>query len=222
MRKVSVILAILSLFLITLCGCNKVNPLYDSVSELRETVFNGSCDCLTLKASYGFKETPFNNDAKVSERVYALSFYLIDKESENVAYSISFDFNGKTYTADFKLNPIKDTVSAIVEIENFNLKEFTATVSFGGEHHEIVLKTTVPENTISYKTALDHLYNEQNSLIKNYTDENGVFNAEIHMRIVIKDEKSYWYIGIATGNEHLKALLIDGFTGELLAIREVF
>ena len=120
------------------------------------------------------------------------------------------------------MDPVKDIVSAMVEIENFNLKEFIVTISFGGERHEILLKSIVPENTISYLTALDHLYNKQSDLIKAFSDENKNFNAEIHIRIVVKNEKPYWYVGIASGNERLKAMLIDGFSGELLAVREVF
>ena len=222
MKKVSIILAILTLSLFTFCGCKKVNPLYEHVSELRQTIFVGSCDNLTLKAGYGFKETPFINDKKVSEKVYFLDFRLLDKENEDISYSLSFDFNGKSYTSNFKLDPVKDIVSAMVEIENFNLKEFIVTISFGGERHEILLKSIVPENTISYLTALDHLYNKQSDLIKAFSDENKNFNAEIHIRIVVKNEKPYWYVGIASGNERLKAMLIDGFSGELLAVREVF
>ncbi len=222
MKKTSIFLAILSLCLFSLCACKKVNPLYEHVSELRQIIFVGSCECMTLKAGYGFKETPYANDKKVSEKIHYLDFRLLDKENEDVSYSLNFEFNQKTYSANFKLDPVKDTVSAMVEIENFNLKEFTVTVSFGGEHHEILLKSIVPENTISYTSALDLLYNKQNDLIKSFNDENGNFNAEIHVRIVVKDEKPYWYIGIASGNERLKAMLIDGFSGELLAIREVF
>lgn len=222
MKKISIILVLLTLILCNLFGCKSVNPLYNRVSELRENIFVGSCECTTIKAGYGFRETPFNNDKKVSERVYLLDFRLLDKESQDVSYNINFTHNGKIYSANFKLDPIKDTVCASVEIEDFNVKEFTVTLSFGGEHHEVLLKSIVPENTISYKTALDHLYNSQDLLVKNYTDENGNFNAEIYVRIVVKDEKSYWYVGIASGNERIKAMLIDGFNGEILAIREVF
>lgn len=221
MRKLSIILAVLTMFLLSCSACDKPNPLYNSVSDLRETIYLGNIDNLTIKAGYGFKESPYSNDAKVSIRVYALTFHLIDKESENTSYSLSFEFNKNSYSTEFKLNPVSDTICASVEIEDFNLKEFPVTLSYAGERQEILLKSIVPENTISYKTALDHLYNKQNSLIQTYIID-GNFNAEIHVRILVKDEKPYWYVGIASGKDHLKAMLIDGYSGELLAIREVF
>ncbi len=222
MKKISIILAVFTLFCFSLTACNKTNPLYNSVSDLREIIYTGNTENINLKASYGFKESPYSNDAKVNARIYSLTFHLMSKENENTTYFLSFDFNNNTYSSQFKLNPVSDTLCATVEVESFNLKEFYITLSYGNERHEILLKSILPENTISYTTALDHLYNEQNSLLKYYTDENGNFNAEIHVRILVKDEKPYWYVGIASGGNRLKALLIDGFTGELLAIREVF
>ena len=42
------------------------------------------------------------------------------------------------------------------------------------------------------------------------------------VKVIVKDDKPYWYVGIASGGGNLKALLIDGFSGEVLAIREIF
>ena len=42
------------------------------------------------------------------------------------------------------------------------------------------------------------------------------------MRVIVKDQLPYWYVGFASGNEQLKALLVDGINGEVLAIREIF
>ena len=53
-------------------------------------------------------------------------------------------------------------------------------------------------------------------------DQDGNFNAELYMRVIVKDQLPYWYVGFASGNEQLKALLVDGINGEVLAIREIF
>ena len=42
------------------------------------------------------------------------------------------------------------------------------------------------------------------------------------MRIFVKDLKPYWYIAIANSENKLKAMLIEGFSGELLAVKDVF
>jgi hypothetical protein len=216
---------IFCLFLLTFSifalACKTENPLYSAVSELRYNLYSGNSENYKLDACYGFKETPYSNDAKVSEKVYALIFRLFDKETDGAAYSIAIIHGGKNYSADFKLNPVTHTVTARIEIENFNEKQFIATLKKAQESEEITFNSIVPEKTMNYRTALDCLSKEQTALIARYTDENGNFNAEIHARIVVKNEHPYWYIGIAS-NDGLKALLIDGITGKTLAMREIF
>ena len=92
----------------------------------------------------------------------------------------------------------------------------------GSAPEVITLKSILPKNTIDYKKALDFLYKDQQNLIKAFCDESGAFNAEIYARIVVKNDKPFWYVGIASGNGNLKALLVDGFSGKTLAIREIF
>ena len=223
MKKALCLLTIICcLILSCFAGCTKQNVLLNSVSELRYMLFDGQSENYTIKACYGFNEVPINNDATVGNKVYRLTFRLLDKELEDITYSLTFELNGETYKTDFKLNPITDTVTAQVEIENFNEKQFNVTVCAGSQNETVVLKTIVPEKTISYQTALDCLAKEQKNLISAYTDENGNFNAELFVRLVVKNGAPYWYVGIASGGNKLKALLIDGLSGKTLAIREIF
>lgn len=203
-------------------ACSKSFTLDGNVSELRSCLYEGKSDTLHLKAGYGFKETPFVNDGKVGDTAYILTFKLIEKETEKINYNLSFSFNETVYNGTFKLNPVTNTMTCAIEIDGFNLKEFTVQISFAGNSESITLKSIVPENTISYSNALKLLQKNQGALISHYTTEDGVFNAEIYARILIKDRAPYWYIGIASGNDNLKALLIDGVSGEVLAIREIF
>ena len=221
-KLLSILTVVCCLFLCYFTGCAKQNPLLSSISELRLMLFEGQSENFTLKACYGFNEVPLNNDAQVGQKIYRLSFRLLDKEMEDVAYSLTFDYLGKTYKTDFKLNPVSDTVTAFIELENFNEKEFSVTVNAGSESQTVKLKSIVPEKTISYESALNALQKEQKNLVSAYTDENGNFNAELIVRLVVKNGAPYWYVGIASGNNRLKALLIDGFTGKTLAIREIF
>ena len=207
---------------ITFFGCAKVNPLYNRVSELRSHLFIGNSEHFSIAACYGFKETPFNNDAVLGEKVYSLHFKIDNEFNQNATYSLSFNLYEKEYSLDFKFNPVTHNLSAAVELENFNEKQFSVTVSSGGISELITLTSIVPDGTIDYKTALDYLYQNQRPLVDSFIDENGDFNAEIYTRVIVKDDKPYWYVGIASGGGNLKALLIDGFSGEVLAIREIF
>lgn len=204
------------------CGCKPTNPLYDHVSELRSNIFQGSNDDYVIRAAYGYREKPYSNDGEKHDHEYKLMFKLIDKETDDVTYTVSLTYQGQEYKSDFSLNPVKHDLVAEISIDNFCLKEFEINISTASTTKTFKLKSILPENTISYTTALDYLYKNQRAMIDALTDENGNFNAEIFERITVKNGKPYWYIGIATGHGNLKALLIDGFTGETLAIREIF
>ncbi len=223
MRKICVfVCAFLSVFCSFLYACKPVNPLYDRVSELRCNIYEGSFDQLTVIAHYGFKETPFDNDGKPCKKVNLLTFKLQGSYNDGATYTLLFENGEKKYSCDFKLNPVNHTLSASVEVDNFSAHTFSVNIICGADNKKVDMTSILPENTIDYKTALDYLYNGQKDLISAYTDQNGNFNAEIYARIIVRDNKPYWYIGIASGNGNLKALLVDGFSGKLLAMREVF
>lgn len=213
---------VLSVFAVFFVGCKNENPLYEHVSELRCCIFEGTSENFHLKSCYGFRETPYNNDGAIGSKVWSLVFKLENKETENATYLLNFSFNDVDYELNFKLNPVTHSVTASVEIENFDCKDFSVTVSSGSLSETVIMKNTVPEKTMDYKGALDQLYTNQKELVNAYTDKDGNFNAEIYARIVVKNQKPYWYVGFASGNGNLKALLIDGFSGETLAIREIF
>lgn len=221
MKKIKLFSFLLVVFAIFSCSCKTVNPLYSAVSELRSELYSGNSHNYKIEACYGYKETPYHNDNKVSEKVYALLFRLIDKETDGATYSIELVHGGKTYSANFKLNPVSHTLTARIELENFNQKEFSATLKKAQETELITFTSIVPEKTISYRTALDGLSKTQTALIERYCDENGKFTAEIHARIIVKDQHPYWYVGIVK-SDGIKALLVDGFTGKILAMREIF
>lgn len=222
MKKFFLFLIVFTCFTLSFSACKQDNILLSNVSEARYNLYQGQSQNFSIKAGYGFKETPFINDGKVGKTINVLSFKLLDKEVDDTTYTLQFDFNQTEYKGVFKLNPITSTVTCEIEVDNFDLKEFTVKISSGAESESVVLKSTVPDTAISYSTALDYLVKNQSSLISHYTDTNGNFHAEIYMRILVKDGSPYWYVGLASGKDKLKALLIDGISGETLAIREIF
>ena len=223
MKKIISILCLILCFSFIFCfGCKQKNPLVDCVSELRCDIFEGKSQNFSIKCSYGFKETPYKNDALVGQKVYMLCFRLLDKELDGATYVLSFDFNGQTYTKEFKLNPVSHAMTCEIEVDDFNLKQFPIKVSYGSITEEINLLSILPEKTIDYLTALNYLYNDQKNLINAYIDKDGNFKGEIYVRVIVKNQHPYYYVGIASGADNLKALLIDGLTPKVLAIREIF
>ncbi len=221
MRKKLVFLIVIFCCFSLLFGCSKKTTLNEYVSELRSNCYESLDNDLKITAGYGFVEENNAPDGSVNKRYYLLTFRLFGVQTENVTYTLSLKHNGKDYSQTFKLSPVLHGYTAGIEIDNFNANEFEITLSNGSNTTIVHMKSTLPKNTISYKKALECLQDKQSNLIKSYYDENGKFTAEICAKIIVKDAHPYWYIGLSTKNS-TKALLIDGFNGELLAIRDVF
>lgn len=223
MKKIYIHLCLLlCAFLIILPACNTQSDLINHVSELRSDVFFGQNQTYSVKAGYGFKETPYNNDAKVSQKVYQLTFILLNRQADPATFSLTFNFKDKEYNALFKLNPISHALSATVNVEGFDLKSFEVIIRRDSDSQTVTLNSLLPADTITYQQALDNLEKNQKDLIDSYRNSDGNFCAEIYVRVLVKDQKAYYYVGFASGNQNLKALLIDGKSGKVLAVREIF
>ena len=224
MKKSRIILPLLTIFitLSCLCACNDKLDLTTSISNLKCNAYESQDSEYKILANYGFKEKQNSKDGKVGDKIYLLSFKLLEHALDNTTYFITLSFNNVEHKCTFKLNPISHTLDTSVEIDNFNLNEFDITLHYGSNNDIITMKSILPENTISYTEALDHLINQQSDLLNLYIDQNGNFNGEIIMRVLVKDKHSYWYIGLCDTEGKLKALLIDGFDGKVLAARDIF
>lgn len=220
MKKFVLFLICLILPCTFLCSCKSQNNLDGFVSELRSNCYKSVDSNLTIKAGYGFIEQQPNLDGKVGEKIYVLKFKLTGGQTENVTYHVSLNFNQTEYFSTFKLNPISHSLTAIMQIDNFNLSQFEITIKYGSDSQTVKMQSILPENTITYSNALSCLQQSQSQLLKTFYQD-GKFCAELCLRVLVKDNHPYWYVCISS-KEISKALLIDGFTGEVLAIRDVF
>ncbi|MBQ6727787.1 MAG: hypothetical protein IJQ87_02500 [Clostridia bacterium] len=216
MRKIIVLLLI---FTCTFAGCKQPDPYLNYVSEVRQEIYEGAADSAKITAVYGFCETPYLNDGKTGDIIYGLTFrlHIVPDETKRV---IKFTNGDREYSAPFILDEITSEYRATVEIKADMGKEFAAALIIGDTTVPVVFKSIVPDNCITYETALKALENKQSALLNSYMKD-GNFSAEIYMRVFVKDGAPYWYIGIAAGKDRLKALLIDGVSGELLAVRDI-
>ena len=201
-------------------GCKSQPTLDNFVSELRSNCYQSVDGEFSISAGYGFAEKMPNLDGKTTQRIYALVFRIKDLPNENVTYHIALNFKGKEYKSTFRINPITHTLMAIITVDSFNVNEFDVTLSYSSTNQVIKMKSTLPKGTISHSKALLYLQKHQRELINSYY-VNGEFNAEICLRVIVKDNHPYWYVGLSSP-ESTKALLIDGFSGEVLAIRDIF
>lgn len=196
-------------------GCKKNEfSLANYLSELRENVYAGKSESYNVKAEYGFKKD--NN-----EKIYQLDFMIKDIIDTNVNYTVCFQIGEKNYQKAFSFSPVRNCLYANVEIDCFTNDCLDITIKKANESESITLNSIVPKDTMNYITALGYLYSQQKTYIDTYIKD-GVFCGKLIVRVVVKDNKGYYYIGLENESGKLKAMLIDGTNGELLAIRDVF
>lgn len=205
---------------ITLVGCTKENKLLPFVSELREDVYIGESNNYKLKAHYGFSETPIDRDGNAGAHTRKLTLMLLDRDGGDIKVNATLNLVDTPQTETFALNPITFLWSAQFNADVME-KQFSVTITENGVSEEITLTSELPENTLSYKSALDALCKSQPELINAY-NTNGTFGGEICMRVLVRNEKPYWYVGLTDKNGRTRALLIDGFTSEVLAVKDIF
>ena len=205
---------------LTILGCKKEEPLLYYISELRQDIFEGKSDDFLLKAHYGFKEEVHLLDNKRENTKYMLTIILDQIPiSYYTEYTLNFNYHDIQYTGVFKFNPNSEKLSVNFNINNFTEKEFKVTLSYAGNNKEIPLTSIVPKDTVPYTEILSVLREKQSTLIESLTKD-GEFSAEIILRIIVKDEKAYYYVGFYKDNR-LKAFLIDGKNKEILTMRDI-
>ncbi len=213
MKKFTIVLFSFVLILCVGLGCANKLSLAESVTELQSELYAGQSQSYNLKASYGYK-------TQNGEKVYHLTVKMSDKTQDNATYTLSLNHNGESYQTTFALNPVSDCLTAKIEVENLTQKTFDVTIYASSSSETVTLSSILPSDTADYTTALNSLLKSQSALISNYCDGE-VFTGKIVMRILVKDGLAYWYVGLE--NERgVKALLIDGKTLEVLAIRDIF
>lgn len=225
MKKLFIVLILTfsCLFSGVLGGCNKKpEGLSRYVSELRCELYEGVSENYTLKASYGYKEIDYVNDGKVGAVSSTLIFRLENKALEETTYTLCFEHNGKTYEGRFELSNTDNALILIINIEDFSEKSFTVSLGTLEQKEEVCLNSIIPQGTMTSEQALESLCKTQKEMVDSYYNEQGEFGAEIYLRVMVKKDKAYWYVGFASGNGKLKAFLLDGASGDVLAIREVF
>lgn len=214
-----VFLSIFLTFFWVFSGCASKNPLLDSVSQLNSNLYLGESQNYLVSAYYGFSENPATLDGKVGSIEYQFRIILQNVEISNQTYSVSFDYDGATYKKDLEQNLVSNKLEAKFNIENFNLNNLEITVFLAESSEKVQLNSIVNSTCKSYLNVLDKLYASPEIISPYLVD--GKMTAEIHLRILEKNGKNYYYVGLIK-KSNVKAFLMDAETLEVLAVRNVF
>ena len=202
-----------SFFVLSLSACKYDSDLKNTITEERSDIFCGTSENIALSCAYGYTGNP--------EKVYALTFKLDVDPTTEISYSVTVNLD-KTYTEKFSFNPVSHALTAKVFAKLDDIKSFDAIISFGSSKISVSLFSLKPENTLSVSEALTILKKTQPSLINSYINDRGEFDATLCVRLTVKSEHPYYYVAFTRPSGDKKALLLDGFTAEVLAVRDIF
>ena len=218
-KKVLIVISVLTILCpIVFYGCGKV-ALTQYISELRYDILTGENDLYKLKAYLYESEQPLIEDGIVGEKKFFVRFYLYGEDTENFTFKVKFTLD-KEYDRTFTLNGFNGTLSCEIQTSKISSSKLDVTLSKGSDVYNIALSSAIPSGTINVYQTLAVIEKEQSALINNFSDSAGEFSAEISARILIKNDKPYWYVAFIT-SLNKKAFLVDG-NGNILAIRDVF
>ena len=210
--KISVILMAFFISCLFFGGCYNSKFLEEKVVYFKSDILSGEQNDISVTCNNYWKKV---ND----EKVYCLSFYLNGLVSANVSYYISFNLNGKDYTEKFAFDPLYSNIHDNFTNANLKQKELNVEINYGNEKVLINLKSVIDKNVISIKQALNSLQQNQQGLIKHYTDKNGNFTANIILKISVINQKCYYFLEFNGDNVKNVAFLLNALNGEVLAIR---
>ncbi len=220
MKKLLIFLSLILTISLFGTGCKKQLDLYTYVSDARTDILMANTKTLSLKAETGFKESPLVLDGVKNKTSYYLTIYILDGYNDNVTYSISFNINNVEYKGKFDLSKTTSKLFVTFELDS-TVSQITAQLNSGNVNERVEFKSIKPDGTKNARDGLNSLLTSQPDLISNYTVD-GVFMGEIAVRLLVENNKAYYYVGLTDVKGKTKALLIDSETFEVLAIRQIF
>ncbi len=195
-------------------GCSSPYGKYeDKISEIRNHVFEGSCENFTVTAVSGEREHPFEIDGVPGERV---NFTVITVKPRvfdiTAAYDYTITHDGKEYTGQFVRHPFNETYSAEINVKI--TKDFV--VAINGDGCEVSMTSVKSGKFISAEKAFDVALKKLKSTVKKMD------KYEIYLRLtknpVNEEEGYYWYVAFVDG-ENTYAALIHPESAQIVAFK---
>lgn len=203
----------------TAVACKKDVPLSERVSSVKTDIFKGDYDGLTVTAELYYGEYPEIRDGKVGDKQTSLVFTVPLSEPDK-SYSVTMNYDGKLFAENFIYDGVKNALVATIFPEGFDKKTFSAKITLSSSVKEVTFSSIVKGDCLSYEKILSALYERQKTFIESFYDGDEL-NAEIILKISVVSEKIYWFVAVWGENGKGKAMLFDGVTADVLAVKDV-
>lgn len=224
MKKKLLFFTILAMCLFTLSACgNSKFDLANYLIEERNNLFTAEDELYNVSLSSGLRESDYNFDGVVSEKVDFAVLTLMRNDScplSNDNYTYIVTINEETFTGMLEKSPVDNSYAVDLEINVPDDAAINVSISFTGYTFNQDLVNTSNIFTVDKQAALEIANKELKEEVKNLTADNS--KVEVVMKI-LKDYSTadvknyYWYVGAISTNGETSGVLIDANTGEVIA-----
>lgn len=214
MRKFILTALLAVLALVPLSGCKKKINYADYISEKRTAVYIYEGDDISVKIHFTEREQPYAADGiKGKLGPVCEVFVKLPKTSEEVNVSLlghSGEMNYSATDGDYRLTFTQtepETDYADVEL------------GYDGKTESFRTLSVKYKGVLSCEQALGCVIEHDKKLFDALTSGNK-FNAEIFVRL-LSDDGCYYYVGVCDRDGNIKAFLVDGEKGKIIATKEL-
>lgn len=198
-------------------ACQRKTDYFSYVSELRDNVFLGECEALSIRVFSLIKESPYLTDGIPCETNVRTEVY-VNAPSADKACAISFSVGENTFSGEMSYDNVKGEYFYAEPVSSADLSSIEFSVTYGENTYTITANSVKESLTLTPKDALNIVVDAEPELFSSMTDKYG-FTGEIYMRLIY-EETPFYYVGVIERNGQVTALLLNANTGKIIAKRQ--
>lgn len=223
MKKQVLLLLFLSFSIMLFSSCaSKFHLAKDNIAEVRTVLYEASNDRVSVTYMCGYREEEYiiNGYATPLIEFGVLTFDFEDIRLDNDPM-FALIIGTTRYDGSLEQNPFNNTF--VVDIKKIAVaNNIIATFISGNIQEELVLKKVNKDWDVDHEKALEIACNKLSSALHDF-EKDGIFLGECYIKIVndteIGDQEYYWYVNIVGRTGKSCSVIINPYTGDILAQR---
>ena len=195
-------------------GCSRQVNYGGYVSEKRSDTFVYQDDDVTIKLHCTAKEQPYNTDGICGDVTDLIEIFVtLPKNPQELTVNCGGLGGEMNYQAT------QNGYSLWFTAPPFDKKSVEVTLIADGESKSYTALTVRYDGVMSCEQALSCVIEHDKTYFDALTS-NGLFDGEIFIRLLY-DDGCYYYVGVCDKQKKIKAYLVDGERGKIIATKEL-
>lgn len=217
MRKLPIFTLIIAALCTAACllsACGKNIDYSKYVSERRSNIYVYEDDNVKIKIYCSEKEQPYCADGIKGEVTpFCEAMVTLPKNPEEVYISFCGHEGEMNYQA------VENLFYLSVSAEDFKTDEIEVTLTCNDESKTYTALSVKHSGVMTCDEAVKCVAEHDKELFASLT-QNGLFDGEIFVRLLY-DEGCYYYVGVCDKSKQVKAYLLEGERGIIIATKQI-